>query len=113
MCTVSLGASLCLNVYRSKEDGAIEPEPAWRILQEPRSLLITTGDLYTDFLHGISDIEEDVDLSEDTIANWSLLSSNAAFEAGRSSRQTRTSLTYRDVLKVSKLGSKFGLFQKR
>lgn len=76
-------------------------------------MLITTDKLYTDFLHGISDIEEDVDLSGDTVANWDQLSSKTDFKSGRISRQTRTSLTYRDVLKVSKLGSKFGLFKKR
>ena len=113
VCTVSLGASLCLNVYNSNEDGALNPEPVYRILQEPRSLLITTRDLYTDYLHGIADIDEDLDLSEKTIANWSLLRSPTSFESGRNVRQTRTSLTYRDVLKVSKLGNKLGKFLKR
>ncbi|KAL7909605.1 hypothetical protein GGI35DRAFT_479862 [Trichoderma velutinum] len=113
VCTVSLGASLCLNLYRSKDDGALDPEPAWRIIQEPRSLLITTDTLYTDYLHGISDIEEDLDLSAETIVNWSLLRDAEAFASGRNPRQTRTSLTYRDVLKVSKVGAKLGLFNKR
>jgi len=109
---VSLGASLCLNIHRSKEDGTVEPTPAWRILQEPRSLLVTTQDLYTEYLHGIADIKQDVDLSEATVANWSLLHSPASFENGLNPRQTRTSLTYRDVLKVSKLGNKLGLLKK-
>ncbi|PTB81139.1 hypothetical protein M440DRAFT_1435002 [Trichoderma longibrachiatum ATCC 18648] len=109
----NLGASLCLNLYRSKEDGALDPEPAWRILQEPRSLLITTDTLYTDYLHGIADAEEDLDLSADTIVNWPLLRDPEAFAGGRNPRQTRTSLTYRDVLQVSKAGAKLGLFGKR
>ncbi|KAH7170331.1 hypothetical protein EDB81DRAFT_876367 [Dactylonectria macrodidyma] len=113
VCTVSLGASLCLNLYRSKDDGALDPEPAWRILQEPRSLLITTEQLYTDYLHGIADIEEDVELSADNIANWSLLRDANAFADGRNVRQTRTSLTYRDVLGVSKVANKLGMFLKR
>ncbi|EGX97130.1 Alkbh6 protein [Cordyceps militaris CM01] len=113
VCTVSLGASLCLNLHRSKEDGALDPKPAWRILQEPRSLLITTDELYTDHLHGIADIEEDVDLSQETVANWSLLGDPSVFADGRNVRQTRTSLTYRDVLQVSKAASKIGLFMKR
>ncbi|KAH6896559.1 hypothetical protein B0T10DRAFT_556434 [Thelonectria olida] len=113
VCTVSLGASLCLNLYRSKDDGALDPEPAWRILQEPRSLLITTDQLYTDYLHGIADIEQDVDLSADTIANWPLLGDVGAFADGLNIRQTRTSLTYRDVLQVSKAASKLGMFLKR
>lgn len=83
-----------------------------RILQEPRSLLITTDNLYTDYLHGIADIEEDIDLSESTVANWDLLRSKEPFASGQSTRQTRVSLTYRDVLKVSKLGNKFGMFKR-
>ncbi|KAJ9150814.1 Calpain [Pleurostoma richardsiae] len=113
VCTVSLGSSLCLDIYKTKEDGALQPEPVYRILQEPRSLLITTEDLYTDYLHGIADTDKDIDLSEETIANWSLLRSPTSFEGGRNLRQTRTSLTYRDVLKVSKLGNKFARLLKR
>ncbi|KAL0931734.1 ALKBH6 protein (calpain) [Colletotrichum truncatum] len=113
VCTVSLGASLCLNLYQSREDGALDPEPVWRILQEPRSLLITTDNLYTDYLHGIADTDEDVELSAETIVNWDLLRSKDEFAAGRNVRATRTSLTYRDVMKVSKLGAKFGLLGKR
>jgi len=113
VCTVSLGASLCLNLYRSKDDGALDPNPVWRVLQEPRSLLITTGELYTDYLHGIDPIAIDVDLSPDTVANWSLLGDSSAFESGINERKVRISLTYRDVLKVSKLGSKLGPMFKR
>ncbi|RSL71265.1 hypothetical protein CEP51_012081 [Fusarium floridanum] len=96
-----------------KEDGALDPEPAWRILQEPRSLLITTDQLYTDYLHGIADIEEDTDLTADTVANWDLLREADAYTSGRNIRQIRTSLTYRDVLKVSKVANKLGMFLKR
>lgn len=103
---MSLGSSLCLNLYRSKDDGALDPEPVYRILQEPRSLLITTDDLYTEYLHGIADTDEDTDLSADTIANWDLLGSRDSFRDGRNARQMRISLTYRDVVKVVKLGNR-------
>ncbi|KAI1176016.1 hypothetical protein F4777DRAFT_291451 [Nemania sp. FL0916] len=109
VCTVSLGANICLNIYETKADGTLNKAPIWRILQEPRSLLITTADLYTDYLHGIDDITEDTELSAQTIANWPLLRQASTFHDGRNPRQTRTSLTYRDVLNVSKLGSKIGL----
>ena len=112
VCTVSLGSSLCLNLYRSKEDGALDPEPVWRILQEPRSLLITTGEVYTEYLHGIDPIATDVNLSEETVANWNLLRSPSQFQDGQNERQIRISLTYRDVLKVSSLGSKLGVFKR-
>lgn len=110
---MSLGASVCLNIYKNKDDGALHPEPVARILQEPRSLLITTNDLYTQYLHGIADIEVDGDLSQDTVANWNLLRSRDSFASGYNARQTRISLTYRDVLKVSRLGNKFGMLSKR
>lgn len=113
VCTVSLGASLCLNIYKSKGDGALNPEPAYRILQEPRSLLVSTDDIYTEYLHGIADIEEDVNLSAETVANWDLLREPENFANGHNQRLIRTSLTYRDVLKVSKLGNSLGKFLKR
>lgn len=106
VCTVSLGASLCLDIYGSKEDGAVEGEPRWRVLQEPRSLLITTGELYTDYLHGIAEVKEYVNLGPTTVCNWDLLRSPDEIVNGRIERQMRTSLTYRDVIKVSKLGAK-------
>ncbi|TVY83260.1 Alpha-ketoglutarate-dependent dioxygenase alkB-like protein [Lachnellula suecica] len=113
VCTVSLGSSLTLGIHGKNESGSTESEPRWRILQEPRSLLITTGELYTDFLHGIAEITEDVSLSPDTVSNWDLLRSPDRIIDGRHQRETRTSLTYRDVLKVTKLGSKFGALGKR
>ncbi|EHA58024.1 hypothetical protein MCOR27_009076 [Pyricularia oryzae] len=113
VCTVSLGGSLCLNIHKSKDDGTLESEPSWRVLQEPRSLLITTHDLYTNYLHGIADVNADEGLSEATVANWDLLRSKEPFVGGRNERTVRTSLTYRDVLKVSKLGNKFGAFVNR
>jgi alkylated DNA repair protein alkB homolog 6 len=79
-----------------------------RIIQEPRSLLVTTGAAYTDLLHGILATETDKDLSPDTVANWDLLSDPQTIIAagGRIERATRISLTYRDVLKVSSAASK-------
>jgi len=134
--TVSLGAPICLELTRKKEGGKEEglPEssiggddvrdgptkesnaphnsednlPA-RILQEPRSLLITTGPAYTDLLHGIASVEVDENLGPETVVNWNLLSNPGVFANGRNERETRVSLTYRDVLKVSSaLGKVFG-----
>lgn len=113
VCTVSLGASLCLDIYTSKEDGVLNSTPAHKILQEPRSLLISTDDIYTECLHGIADVEDDVQLSVDTIANWDMLRDPRTFVDGQNQRSTRTSLTYRDVLKVSKLGNNLGRLLQR
>ena len=112
--TVSLGGSVVLNVdLKRAEDGESTGEKgvkerSWRILQEPRSLLVTTGSAYVDTLHGIADIFEDSGLDKVTIANWDLLADSSSFAAdgGRNKRTTRISLTYRDVRKVSSVGSK-------
>ena len=108
--TVSLGAPIVLDIYekRKESEGQGEMtsrEPRYRILQEPRSLLVTTEKMYTDYLHGIEERLKDEDLRKESICNWDLLGDNSAFEAGEYERATRTSLTYRDVLKVSKLGN--------
>ncbi|KAF1350890.1 hypothetical protein BDV97DRAFT_376528 [Delphinella strobiligena] len=111
--TVSLGASIVLDIHdkRNENDGdsrpVTHPSPRWRILQEPRSLLITTGQTYKDLLHGIAEVDVDEDLTPDTVANWNLLGDAQIFveNGSRNVRTTRISLTYRDVLKVSKAGS--------
>ncbi|KAK2801178.1 hypothetical protein FQN51_005493 [Onygenales sp. PD_10] len=114
--TVSLGAPIVLEMSKKNGDELARQTQGhetagemtvsrFRILQEPRSLLITTGKLYTDFLHGIEEREKDTDLSPETVCNWELLGDRDAFAAGSYERETRISLTYRDVLKVSKLGN--------
>jgi alkylated DNA repair protein alkB family protein 6 len=113
VCTVSLGASLVLEIYGAREDGTRESGPQWKIYQEPRSLLITADTLYTDYFHGISEVRSDDGLNPTTVANWSLLKSTSTFQGGTSERKTRTSLTYRDVIKVSKLGGKLGMLGRR
>lgn len=68
------------------------------------SLLVTTGVGYTGYLHGIQETLVDEDIGPDTIANWDLLGDKGALEGGRNVRSTRISLTYRDVIKVAKVG---------
>jgi len=86
------------------EDGFQPPKPTWRILQEPGSLLVTTGEAYVAVIHGIAPIAVDEELVPRTVANWDLLGDAARFDEGFKARETRISLTYRDVLKVSKVG---------
>ncbi|OJJ47660.1 hypothetical protein ASPZODRAFT_63774 [Penicilliopsis zonata CBS 506.65] len=106
--TVSLGSPIVLDLYeRSRNEQPVEGggRPRFRILQERRSLLVTTKRLYTDFLHGIAETRIDADLNATTICNWDMLRDRDAFEQGWYERETRISLTYRDVLKVVKLGN--------
>lgn len=112
--TVSLGAPIVLDIYDKRKDdtgdswdAATTQEPRHRILQENRSLLITTGGMYTDYLHGIAERSTDGDLGTETVCNWELLGDQDNFAAGSYDRRTRTSLTYRDVLKVSNFGKSF------
>lgn len=107
--TVSLGGSIVLEITPKPRDDETrtKPEP-WRILQEPRSLLLTAGSAYTETLHGIAQVETDEGLGADTVTNWSLLGDAEAVVAngGRNERRTRVSLTCRDVKKVSNVGAK-------
>jgi alkylated DNA repair protein alkB family protein 6 len=118
--TVSLGAPIVLDLFTKSSRGQRDDEkaneeasnttdqirkPQYRILQERRSLLVTKADLYKDYLHGIAETTRDEDLSADTICNWDLLREKELYHAGWYERETRTSLTYRDVLKVAKMGN--------
>lgn len=52
VCTVSLGAGIVYDAYpKTRLPG--HQSKKWRILQEPRSLLITTGNMYKDCLVGL------------------------------------------------------------
>lgn len=108
--TISLGSPIVLDIFEKNEMRNPEEKrvPKWRVLQEPRSLLITTGDLYTSHLHGIAqtEVDEDIRPGEGGVCNWDLLGDQEAFRDGRNQRDLRISLTYRDVLRVSNLGGK-------
>ena len=111
--TVSLKGHTVLDIYKKTGQGEKETEPSWRILQEPRSLLITTADMYKDTLHGIAEATTDTDLRSDSILNWKLLADTRPFTCGSAERQIRVSLTYRDVLKVAKVGGALKFMSKR
>jgi alkylated DNA repair protein alkB homolog 6 len=102
--TVSLGSAIVLDIYEKNGQGEREITAKWRILQEPRSLLVTSGNMYRDTLHGIAEVQSDEELNSESIANWSLLGSTETFANGISERKARTSLTYRDVIKVASVG---------
>ncbi|KAL8763617.1 MAG: hypothetical protein Q9184_000617 [Pyrenodesmia sp. 2 TL-2023] len=109
--TVSLGAPIVLDVYRKAEVGeALSEGPAWRILQEPGSLLISMGEMYERCLHGIKGVEVDEGLhgGEGGVVNWGLLGKDwrekIEENGGRLERGLRVSLTFRDVIRVKKLG---------
>ncbi|KAJ5557465.1 hypothetical protein N7494_001380 [Penicillium frequentans] len=113
--TVSLGAPIVLDLYEKNghcsgeeyhhfSDMPCHGKPQFRILQERRSLLVMRKRIYTDFLHGIAETDTDEDLGPHSICNWDLLREKDLYDAGWYRRETRTSLTYRDVFKVAKIG---------
>ncbi|PWY72392.1 hypothetical protein BO70DRAFT_117988 [Aspergillus heteromorphus CBS 117.55] len=105
--TVSLGAPIVLDLYEKSGNGEANGNapPRYRILQERRSLLVTSKSIYTDLLHGIADTAKDKGLGSESICNWDLLRERDRYECGWLDRETRISLTYRDVLKVAKMGN--------
>jgi alkylated DNA repair protein alkB family protein 6 len=111
--TVSLGSHTVLEIYKKNEQGERESSPTWRILQEPRSLLVTSESMYTNTLHGIANISNDEDLRDGSITNWHALADKTPYESGRCERQTRISLTYRDVLRVMRLGGALNFLGKK
>lgn len=111
--TISLGSHTVLEIYQKNEHGEREASPSWRILQEPRSLLVTTDDMYLHTLHGISETQTDEDLSPQSIVNWDLLGNQELYQSGKAERQTRISLTLRDVVKVAKLGGAMKFINRR
>lgn len=111
--TVSLGSHTVLEIYKKNGQGEREATPTWRILQEPRSLLVTTGDMYVNTLHGISELQGDENLNSRGIINWDLLQDSQPYQTGTAQRQTRISLTLRDVTKVAKLGGALKFMTKR
>jgi len=106
------------------------PEPSFSIFQERRSLLITTGSAYKNYLHGIAERHADdpehlakvvnadqlVEKRIREIVHAAIRSQNVAEgekhrgeELQSLTRDTRISLTFRDVEKVSKgLGTLLG-----
>jgi len=145
--TLSLGAHTVMHYYRYTPggDGAVDSTPVLSLLLEPRSLVITSGALYTNHLHGIDARTDDKlageggtpddvpgvavvgsgDIPNNTsstppppgvheemvavyIANAAMLGSEAARSAVRSRqtlvRETRYSLTCRDVSRVAAVG---------
>ena len=127
--TLSLGSHTVFNYYRYNADDSplsehksvsspagrgrpIDPKPVASILLEQRSLIITSGDLYEHYLHGIDDVIEDVfcgpqdaiDKPYTTIANTRLLGDSTIRDivlyGGILKRHVRYSLTCRDVERV-------------
>lgn len=90
--TISLGGHTVLDLYRSKPEGGYDPTPVCSVWQAPRSLLVTLGTAYSDYLHGIAERTHDAGMER--VVNLD------AVPAGDTARTRRVSLTFRDVERV-------------
>ncbi len=77
---------------------------SFSLLLEPRSLLVLKDNLYTDYLHSIDEIHEDI--IDGNIRNLHCLETKYA-SGQRLSRSTRISLTIRNVPRCSNFKLKF------
>ncbi|KAJ3097442.1 hypothetical protein HK100_005354 [Physocladia obscura] len=111
--TVSLGQHAVLDLYKRRPlDHPQAQTPDFRVLLQPRSLVVLQDELYTGYMHGIAPVTQDV-VSRATIANWR----EAGFDETHDDDEervlvrshARVSLTFREAAKVSKLN----LFGKR
>ncbi len=71
------------------------------MLLQPRSLVVVKDDMYLKYLHGIGQRSEDI-IIEDKIFNSQFCTGKFA-PGNRVERNTRISMTIRNVPKVSKL----------
>ncbi|KAF8440028.1 hypothetical protein L210DRAFT_3541486 [Boletus edulis BED1] len=125
--TVSLGSHSVFHYYAYNSDRTpdhvahtssgrtIYPKPVLSVFLEPRSVIITSGDLYTSHLHGIDEVTHDVFLGdgrllcptgdEVVLSNWRTVRTQNMADVlrygGTLPRETRLSLTCRDVEKVA------------
>ncbi|KZV81269.1 hypothetical protein EXIGLDRAFT_742614 [Exidia glandulosa HHB12029] len=114
--TISLGSHAVFNYYKyadaSTDDNApsnnsnagraVDRTPLVSLLLKPRSLIITRSSLYTGHLHAIEERTQDVLGGDDgvKVANVHLVRAEEARTGGTLTRETRMSLTSRDVERV-------------
>ncbi|XP_025200089.1 alpha-ketoglutarate-dependent dioxygenase alkB homolog 6 [Melanaphis sacchari] len=99
--TINCGSHTVLNFYKSLEDNVVvSSEKVYSLLLERRSLLVLQDKMYTEYMHGIEEITNDI--IDDKISNITFCGSN--YQNGiQLTRNKRISLTIRNVPKVFKL----------
>lgn len=108
--TISLGSHTLLDFYepfKELEDGleenSFEKRYLFSLLLEPRSLLILKDKMYDVYLHGIKEMEEDC-VDTTAILNHENLSQKEKYlNSTMVKRETRVSLTIRNVPRIVKI----------
>ena len=99
--TVNLGSHTILNYYKVGDE---KKEVAFTLYLQPRSLLVQQDSMYTSYLHGIE--EKDEDYLDEQVANLSNVDVSATTQPIK--RGTRVSLTIRHVLKTTNMKINLG-----
>ncbi|KAG0706203.1 hypothetical protein DFH29DRAFT_902608 [Suillus ampliporus] len=132
--TISLGSHTTFHYYRYKDHDnlnvdpglmgrSVDPAPLLSLFLEPRSVVVTTRELYTMHLHGIDGVAADTfagdgflllpDGSQSPIANRHMIQDKTVAgiveSGGTIERSTRYSFTCRDVEKVAASGRVAGI----
>lgn len=108
--TISLSSHTLLDFYepfKELEDGleenSFEKRYLFSLLLEPRSLLILKDKMYEVYLHGIKEMEEDC-IDTTAILNYENLSQKEKYlNSTMVKRDTRVSLTIRNVPRIIKI----------
>ncbi|CEF63091.1 Alpha-ketoglutarate-dependent dioxygenase alkB homolog 6 [Strongyloides ratti] len=99
--TISLGSPILLDFYKTLNRECVasfNERYIGSMFLEPRSLVLLSNDIYSNYLHSIAEREEDV--ITENIFNLDQITLKIGDVV---KRKTRVSLTYRHVDKVSKL----------
>lgn len=112
--TISLGSHTLLDFYKpieENDESSQEDRYVFSVYLEPRSLVVLKDDMYKTYLHGIKEISQDL-IESGLIVNYDRIQkSNIINNVAK--RETRISLTIRNVPKVLKANINSLIFNKK
>ena len=113
--TISLGSHTLLDFYKpieeNDESSQQEDRYVFSVYLEPRSLVVLKDDMYKTYLHGIKEISQDL-IDADLIVNYDRIQKCNIID-NVAKRDTRISLTIRNVPKVLKANINSLIFNKK
>ena len=102
---LSLASHTVMHFYRQPPQSPQSPDsgqPLLSLLLEPRSLLVFSGELYTDCYHAIHELSEDV-LSPRDVHNWPLLGDTRQWQASEVGSNDTSSSTQQQQQQQARL----------
>lgn len=113
--TISLGSHTLLDFYKpieENDESNQEDRYVFSVYLEPRSLVVLKDDMYKTYLHGIKEVSQDLIESSDLIVNYDRIQKCNIVD-NIAKRDTRISLTIRNVPKVLKTNINSLIFNKK